>query len=63
MRAGIPKRLFAGRYRLSGSGRNYDASADGRQFLMIKEDEASTPRSIVIVQNWQEELKRLVGTP
>jgi hypothetical protein len=41
-------------------------SLDGQRFLMIKEavstDAASVPREIVVVQNWFEELKRLVPT-
>ena len=47
------------------SGRMYDVSADGR-FLMIKDaaaDQTATPATIVVVQNWHEELKRLVPTP
>jgi serine/threonine-protein kinase len=46
------------------SGRSYDASPDGKRFLMIKEareaDRQSTPASMVVVLNWTEELKRLV---
>ena len=47
------------------AGRNYDVSADGQRFLMIKEagpDLPAAPASIVVVQNWFEELKRLVPT-
>ncbi|HET9386064.1 MAG TPA: hypothetical protein VFO67_13015, partial [Gemmatimonadales bacterium] len=46
-------------------GRTYDVSADGKRFLMIKEAndsknaDAPTP-TITVVQNWFEELKRLV---
>ena len=29
---------------------------------MVKEDATSAPREIVVVQNWFEELKRLVPT-
>ena len=46
-------------------GRSYDVSADGQRFLMIKEggaDGTSAPASIVVVQHWVEELKRLVPT-
>jgi len=46
------------------SGRNYDVSADGQRFLMVKEppvDPAKPPR-IVVVQNWPEELNRLAPT-
>jgi hypothetical protein len=44
-------------------GRSYDMSADGQQFLMIKEggpDGTAPPTSLVVVQHWVEELKRLV---
>jgi serine/threonine-protein kinase len=44
-------------------GRSYDVSPDGQRFLMIKEggpDGTAGPTSIVVVQHWVEELKRLV---
>ena len=46
-------------------GRTYDVSADGKRFLMIKEasdsKEADAPTpTITVVQNWFEELKRVV---
>ena len=48
----------------AGLGRMYDVSADGQRFLMIKEtsgaDERPPSPRIVLVQNWFEELKRLV---
>jgi serine/threonine-protein kinase len=46
-------------------GRSYDISPDGQRFLMIKEggiDGTATPTSIIVVQHWVEELKRLVPT-
>ena len=50
----------------AGPGRMYDVSADGQQFLMIKEtsvaDERPSSARIALVQNWFEELKRLVPT-
>ena len=46
--------------------RTYDVSPDGKRFLMIKDAgvvaPAVAPASIVVVQNWPEELKRLVPT-
>ena len=45
-------------------GRSYDVSADGQRFLMIKEggiDGTAAPASIIVVQHWVEELKRLVA--
>jgi eukaryotic-like serine/threonine-protein kinase len=48
-----------------GATRNYDVSPDGKRFLMIKQgggDQPPAPTSIVVVQNWQQELKRLAPT-
>jgi len=57
-----PVKLFVGPYATGApsSGRNYDVSADGARFLMVKEpaNEAATAY-IVVVQNWFEELNRL----
>ena len=61
---GTPKPLFQTSLRLNNTSRQYAASADGQRFLMIKSDrfegEAVALRQIVVVQNWTEELKRLV---
>jgi Tol biopolymer transport system component len=44
-------------------GLSYDISPDGQRFLMIKEGGADgTAASIIVVQHWGEELKRLVPT-
>jgi serine/threonine-protein kinase len=43
--------------------RNYDVSKDGKRFLTVKqlpEPAATRTRELVVVQNWFEELKRLV---
>jgi len=59
--------LFASPYFLASSNaaRSYDVGPDGR-FLMIEPPEGATDAnirsSIVVVQNWLEELKRLVPT-
>jgi serine/threonine-protein kinase len=42
-------------------GRTYDVSPDGKRFLMIKPSTGQTS-SFILVQNWLEELKRLVPT-
>jgi hypothetical protein len=56
------RRRRSKRYFTSGTGRPYDVSRDGQQFLMIKDnpsgDSTSTPAGIVVVLNWVEELKR-----
>jgi eukaryotic-like serine/threonine-protein kinase len=65
---GRPTKLLEARYlTASGAngGRTYDASPDGKRFLMIKgpsTDTAATPPAVILVQHWDEELKRLVPT-
>jgi serine/threonine-protein kinase len=48
------------------SGRSYDIAPDGQRFLLIKEgagvDETAAPASLVVVQHWLDDLKRLVPT-
>ena len=62
--AGTPAKLFEGRYLSTGtSGRTYDVSPDGQRFLMIKApgtDAGAVPPALILVQHWDEELKRLV---
>ena len=44
-------------------GRSYDVSPDGKRFLMIKEGDPSgetESTQVILVQNWLDELKRLV---
>ena len=57
-------KLFEGRYFNSGtSGRTYDVSPDGQRFLMIKApraDASTATLALILVQHWDEELKRLV---
>jgi hypothetical protein len=47
-------------------GRRYDVSPDGKRFLLIKPvgepRQGAAPRSLVVVLNWFQELKRLVPT-
>jgi serine/threonine-protein kinase len=60
--AGNPRVVFDGRYVEQG----YDVSPDGQRFLMIKDarptGEGPPPSQFIVVQNWLEELKRLVPT-
>jgi eukaryotic-like serine/threonine-protein kinase len=65
--AGAPERLFAGPY-LDGdanglSARTYDISLDDRRFLMIKDPDtrAATGPSLIVVEHWTEELKKLAN--
>jgi tRNA A-37 threonylcarbamoyl transferase component Bud32 len=61
--ASRPTTVVDGPYATEGvrDRRSYDVSADGRRFLVIKQprSEATVPQ-IVVVQQWLEELKRLV---
>jgi hypothetical protein len=61
-RAGPPRVLFSGPYpRLVWLDANFDVAADGQRFLMVRESEPTrSPREINIVQNWMQELERLV---
>jgi serine/threonine-protein kinase len=60
-----PAKLLEPRY-YTGNGnpnRSYDVSSDDQRFLMIKSasaDPATVPPSIIVVQHFDEELKRLV---
>ena len=65
--AGPQTKLFDGPYLLGAGGsvgRTYDISPDGQRFLMIKTgggpDQTAGPSSLIVVQHWAEELKRLV---
>jgi serine/threonine-protein kinase len=61
--AGPPTLLFEGHFvvsNVSGGDAWYDVSPDDKRFLMLKADEsANNAASIVMVQNWTNELKRL----
>ena len=64
--ASTPVQLFRGDYLLGNRSEHetFDVAPDGKRFLMVKNvDMANAPQaSIVVVQNWFEELKRLVLT-
>jgi hypothetical protein len=56
--------LFEGPFRIDGPVRGYDVTPDGQRFLMVREVPQQPVRvsEIVLVQNWQEELKQRVPT-
>ena len=60
------EKLIEGRYVVTTGGnfpRNYDISADGQRFLMLKpraNDPTAVVPQIVVVQHFGEELRRLV---
>jgi serine/threonine protein kinase/Tol biopolymer transport system component len=63
--AGSPRKLVEGPYRPTRLGLpNYDVSADGQRFLMVKpsEEAQAAPTQINVVLNWSEELKQKVPT-
>src|SRR5262245_28353818 len=43
-------------------GRTFDVGVDGKRFLMIKPGSGDPRQSLIVVENWLEELKRLVPT-
>jgi serine/threonine-protein kinase len=57
---GLPRVLFKGDYLTPQAGRTFDATRDSKRFLMIKAAQVNAPAqaSIIVVQNWLEELKR-----
>jgi Tol biopolymer transport system component len=61
---GPPRQLFTGRFAMNNPARGFDVSPDGQRFLMLQ----PRPRapdvvtSMTVVQNWQEELRRLIPT-
>ena len=70
--AGRPQELWTGHYSpgMSSScgapgltSSNYDVTADGSRFLMIKDDDQDTSvaTEIIVVLGWQEELRRLAS--
>jgi serine/threonine-protein kinase len=63
--AGKPRMLFEGQYEPTpATTPNYDVSADGQRFLMLRPSESTVaaPTQINVVLNWFEELKQKVPT-
>ena len=65
--AGTPTKLLEGAiaHGIVNTGRTFDVSPDGQRFLMIKApgaDATAAPPSLIVVQHWDEELKRVVPT-
>jgi len=60
--------IKAGYFTVPGGspGRTYDISLDGQRFLLIKEgggsEQAAAPSNLIVVQHFDQELKRLVPT-
>ena len=62
--AGTPRVLFEGHYHSNNIVRQHDVSRDGTGFLMVRpiDRPAVKVTQMILVQNWTEELKRLVLT-
>jgi Tol biopolymer transport system component len=62
--SGSPAKVVEGPYftRSLRDKPTYDVSTDGKSFLMVKQPANQASPQIVVVQNWQEELKRQVPT-
>ncbi len=67
LRAGSAEVLFQNGYFNRLEGREYDLSPDGQRFLRLRAGAATTDTDTVpeaiLVQNWFDELQRLVPTP
>ena len=62
-RARISRRTGTGDVTGGTLGRTYDVSPDGLRFLMLKApgtDASAAPTALIVVQHWDEELRRLV---
>ena len=60
--AGRPEALFPDNY-AGGGARRYDLAADGRLLFWSLDARAPVTQRLIFVQNWFEELQRLVPTP
>jgi hypothetical protein len=63
--AAKPAKVFDAKYSIPYPPRQYDVSADGKRFLMLKDSAAggpnATPVSMIVVEHWFEELKQRVN--
>ena len=64
--AGTPEVLFEGSYFQVPGARSYDVAPDGERFVMVRMGSSATdtdaPAELILVQNWFDELRRLVPT-
>ena len=57
---GTPRSLFSMERYYQGPSISWDISLDGQRFLMLTRSDASDASHFIVVQNWHEELSRLV---
>jgi eukaryotic-like serine/threonine-protein kinase len=65
-KAGTPMKLLGGPYIwtiANFGGRLYDISPDGQRFLVLKSVDTPQPSTIVVAQNWFEDLQQRAPTP
>ena len=61
---GQPRVLFGGPYRATGGpSRFFDLFPDGERLVMVQIGSASGREEFHVVENWFQELERLVPTP
>jgi Tol biopolymer transport system component len=61
-RAAIPTPVIDVSQYLSGAfGRAYDVAPDGKRFLFVEAEHEGDPTKIVVVVNWQQELRRAMS--
>ncbi len=65
LQVGEAELLFEGQYFIQSNVRSYDVSPDGQRFVMIKPSgpgasESAAGPEVILIQDWFEELKRLV---
>src|SRR5262245_2940176 len=61
LQVGKPRRLFVGHYsRQGGVFAQYDVTADGQRFLMVRSGNQEAATRINVVINWFEDVKRLL---
>jgi hypothetical protein len=63
--ASKPVVLFSGRFETSflvTGTRFYDVFPDGEHFIMVRSEDSSGATELNLVQNWSEEVERLVPT-
>ena len=60
---GQTRQLFSGRYAMNNPDRGFDVSPDGERFIMLQARPRAPDviRELIVVQNWQAELKRIAG--
>jgi serine/threonine-protein kinase len=61
LQVGKPRRLFVGHYsRAGGVFAQYDVTADGQRFLMVRSGNQEAATRINVVINWFEDVNRLL---